>query len=362
MLSTLALLNLLISSQSFAVAVGSDPKPMVLEFAKWLSRYQNWGVDEMKTAWKYTEGDAGIVVAVIDTGIDSSHPDLKPNLWKDPSSAGLTYGWDFVSNTSNPKDEHGHGTHIAGIIGAIANNKTGTAGVAQKVSLMPIRYYSERASGKVNLANTIQALYFAIEKGARIINYSGGGPEYNEQEFRAMKVAEEKGILIVAAAGNEHSDTDQARNYYYPAAYSLKGLTNIITVASIDSDKQLLKSSNWGQRTVDVAAPGHNILSTLPHAQYGRMSGTSQATAFVSGLAALLLSEDRTLTPSQIRDTILKTVDREKPLMRKVASDGRINASRAVEWVLSRTKHKSPANSKPLKILTKSEPSSTSSS
>jgi thermitase len=360
MLFTSALLALLISTPSQAISVGENPKPMVLEFAKWLSRYQNWGVEEMKTAWKLTEGDQGVVVAVIDTGIDSSHPDLKPNLWKDPSAGQNTYGWDFVSNTSNPKDEHGHGTHIAGIIGAIANKKSGTAGVAQKVSLMPIRYYSERATGKVNLANTIQALYFAIEKGARIINYSGGGPEYNEEEFRALKRAEEKGILVVAAAGNEHSDTDQERNYYYPAAYTLKGLTNIITVASIDSDKQLLKSSNWGQKTVDVAAPGQNILSTLPHAQYGKMSGTSQATAFVSGLAALLLSEDRSLTPSEIRESILKTVDREKPLMRKVASDGRINASRAVQWVLSRTKKKrTPA--KPLKVLTKSARSSTSS-
>ena len=163
---------------------------------------KNWGLENrasnIEKAWSLTEGSKNIVVAVIDTGIDANHPDLKPNLWKAPGSDahGLPaiYGWDFVTKTPNPVDYHGHGTHIAGIIGAVANQKSGTAGVNQQVQIMPVRYYSESAPGSVNLANTIKALHYAIDNGARIINYSGGGPEYSEEEYQAMKKDESKGI------------------------------------------------------------------------------------------------------------------------------------------------------------------------
>jgi subtilisin family serine protease len=272
---------------------------------------------------------------VIDTGIDANHPDLKPNLWKAPAeagrpSSGSVYGWDFVTKTANPGDSHGHGTHIAGIIGAVANTNTGTAGVAQQVQIMAVRYYSELAPGSVNLANTIKALHYAIDNGAKIINYSGGGPEYSEEEFRAMKKAEEKGVLIVAAAGNDHHDTDGEENRYYPAAYTLKGLKNIITVASIDSNNKLLPSSNWGTKSVDVAAPGEGILSTLPNGKYGKMTGTSQATAFVSGIAALLLSKNPNLNPSQLKDLIIRNATPSIFLRNKIASAGKVDAFQAV--------------------------------
>ncbi len=295
----------------------------------------NWGLENkacnIEKAWTLTQGSRNIVVAVIDTGIDANHPDLKANLWKAPSqngrpSSGNIYGWDFVNKSANPSDFHGHGTHIAGIIGAIANPKTGTAGVSPQVQIMPVRYYSDSAPGSVNLANTIKALHYAIDNGARIINYSGGGPEYSEEEFQAMKKAEQKGVLIVAAAGNEHRNTDIEEFKYYPAAYTLKGLKNIITVASIDSQDHLLPSSNWGLKAVDVAAPGEGILSTIPGGRYGKMTGTSQATAFVSGLAALILSKAPSLQPSQVKELIIKNVTQITGLRGKIATSGKIDA------------------------------------
>jgi thermitase len=309
---------------------------------------KNWGLENkasnIEKAWTVTQGSHNIVVAVIDTGIDANHPDLKANLWKAPASAdgriaaGTVYGWDFVTKSANPSDFHGHGTHIAGIIGAVANMKSGTAGVNQQVQIMPVRYYSESAPGSVNLANTIKALHYAIDNGARIINYSGGGPEYSEEEFQAMKKAESRGILIVAAAGNDHHNSDLEEFRYYPAAYQLKGLKNIITVASIDSEDHILPSSNFGMKSVDVAAPGEGILSTIPGGRYGKMTGTSQATAFVSGIAALILSKSPNLTPVQVKDLIMKNVTQVSSLRGKIASGGKIDAYRALAGLNLSTK------------------------
>lgn len=297
---------------------------------------KNWALGsaaaKIQKAWTITQGSKNVIVAVIDTGIDANHPDLKANLWKAPLKSG-TYGWDFVTRQANPTDTHGHGTHIAGIIGAIANPKTGTAGVAQNVQIMPIRYYSQSAPGSVNLANTIKALHYAIDNGAKIINYSGGGPEYSEEEFQAMKKAQDKGILIVAAAGNEHHNTDLVENRYYPAAYEHKGLKNIISVASIDSDGKLLPSSNWGVKSVDIAAPGESILSTVPGGRYGKLTGTSQATAFVSGVAALILSKQPSFTPAQIKEVIMNNVNLSQNLRGKVASAGSLDAHKALSAV-----------------------------
>ena len=297
---------------------------------------KNWGLGasaaKVQKAWTVTQGSRNVVVAVIDTGIDANHPDLKANLWKAPLKSSI-YGWDFVTRSANPIDVHGHGTHIAGIIGAIANPRTGTAGVAQNVQIMPIRYYSESAAGSVNLANTIKALHYAIDNGARIINYSGGGPEYSEEEFQAMQEADRKGILIVAAAGNDHHNTDLEENRYYPAAYENKGLKNIISVASIDREGRLLPSSNYGVKSVDIAAPGEGILSTIPGGKYGKLTGTSQATAFVTGVAALILSKQPSLTPAQIKEVILKNADLSQNLRGKVASSGSLDALKAVNAV-----------------------------
>ncbi len=279
-------------------------------------------------AWKLEEGNRTVVVAVIDTGIDAGHPDLKENLWSDPKEKSV-YGWNFITNSANPGDEHGHGTHVAGIIGAVTNPIAGISGVAKHVSIMPVKYYSDAAPPSLNVKNSALAIEWAVNHGAQIINYSGGGPEFSEEEYLAIKKAEAAGVLIVAAAGNERQDIDMVSNYYYPASY---GLSNIISVAGIDIDNNLFKSSNWGKRKVDVAAPGEKIYSTFPinKGKYGYMTGTSQATPFVAGLAALLLSKNPKLTPAQIKTIIRSTVDQIPNLNSKIGSGGKINAYTAL--------------------------------
>jgi subtilisin family serine protease len=329
-ISTLVLLGC--SVAMLGVAAPQKPKDFRTTFA---SKIKNWGIinaNKIKShinaleAWKITSGSPKVVVAVIDTGLDATHKDLARNVWHDPQDRGV-YGWNFVVNQPNPIDDHGHGTHVAGIIGAVADLDTGVSGVAQQVSIMPVKYYSDANPGSVNLRNTVKAINYAVDHGARIINYSGGGPEFSEDEYLAIKKAEAKGVLFVAAAGNEHQNTDLVENYYYPSAYHL---SNIISVAAIDINNNLLPSSNWGVNKVDVAAPGENIYSTLPGGRYGYMSGTSQATAFVSGMAALLLAKDPTLTPRKVREIIMASVDREPQLQGKLATAGKVNAYNAL--------------------------------
>jgi subtilisin family serine protease len=298
--------------------------------------FKNWGLVNTEArshinaidAWKLEEGSPKVVVAVIDTGVDAHHKDLAANIWHDPSHKDQNiYGWNFVNDRANPLDDHGHGTHVAGIIGAVADPQTGVSGVAHHVSIMAVKYYSDSNPGSVNLRNTVRAVNYAVDHGAQIINYSGGGPEPSEEEYLALKRAEAKGILVVSAAGNEHQNTDIPENKYYPAAYRL---SNMISVAATDIHNNLLASSNWGKSRVDVAAPGDNIYSTLPGGRYGYMSGTSQATAFVSGLAALLLSEDSSLTPQQLKEIIMGSVDRFPQLAGKLVTGGRVNAYSAL--------------------------------
>ena len=301
---------------------------------------RNWGLGNKFSshihavdAWKLEEGSRDVVVAVIDTGVDATHSALSANMWRDPAiRSKAVYGWNFVTNQPNPTDEHGHGTHVAGIIGALAQPESGVSGVARKVSIMAVKYYSESAPGAVNLANTVKAIDYAVEHGARIINYSGGGPEFSEEEYLAIRRAEEKGVLVVAAAGNEHQDADKVENYYYPSAY---GLSNILSVAATDVNNRLIPSSNWGKKKVDVAAPGEGIYSTLPAGRYGTMTGTSQATAFVSGIAALLLAKNPALTAPQLKAIIRGSVDKLPELANKLAAGGRVNAQAALQELQS---------------------------
>ena len=251
-----------------------------------------------------------IVVALVDTGIDATHPDIAPCLWKNPgeiANDGLdndgngfiddVIGWDFTKDKPLPIDEHGHGTHIAGII----KNVSG-----EQPKLMILKYYSEAASGKDNLKNSLRALQYAVSQNVHIINYSGGGPQSVEQEYKILKQAELKGILVVAAAGNEGIDV--AEKKYFPASYDLK---NILSVASISSEKKLSNTSNFGQR-IDIAAPGEDIYSTLPLSQggYGMMTGTSQSTAFISGIAVFVLSKrhELLLNRNQLATSLIKVI------------------------------------------------------
>ncbi|MCB0408395.1 MAG: S8 family serine peptidase, partial [Bdellovibrionales bacterium] len=221
---------------------------------------------------------------------------------------------------------HGHGTHIAGIIGAEGGNGIGISGVAPKVSLMILKYYDPKAPGVNNLMNTVKAIDYAVKMNALIINYSGGGLEKSPQEIAAIQRAKQKGILFVAAAGNEQSNSDI--HGYYPADYDLD---NIISVTAIDRSRKVLDSSNYGVNSVDLAAPGNNIYSLLPGGKYGYMTGTSQATAFVTGVAALVMAQDPDLRNAEkIVKYLTQTGDIDPQLIGKTRYNKRLNSYKAL--------------------------------
>jgi subtilisin family serine protease len=285
---------------------------------------KNWGLHngralsgiEAPAAWKLLKGVSKVNVAVIDTGIDGQHPDL--------AKVTSHFGWDFNEKKKATSDGHGHGTHIAGIIDIASNGRA---------FLIPVVYYAETNTGAQNLKKTVAAIRWAVDHGAKVINYSGGGPEFAEEEYLALKYAETHNVLVVAAAGNERSDSDVPENYYYPAAYRL---ANIIVVAATDIGNHLIRSSNWGKTKVDVAAPGENIFSTLPNSRYGFMTGTSQATAFVTATAVMILTQRPKLKPSEVKEIIRATVDPIAELKDKVASGGRVNAEAAIRSIASK--------------------------
>jgi subtilisin family serine protease len=201
-------------------------------------------------------------------------------------------------------DEHGHGTHIAGVI-------SGKNGIAPGVSLMILKYFDEMATGEQNLSYTVNAIYYAVHMGAKIINYSGGGILRSREEEDALKWAESHGVLVVAAAGNEGLNSDFF--HFYPADYDLP---NILSVGAIDRNAQILSLSNFGKSTVDISAPGKNIYSTLHGGIYGFMTGTSQATAFASGVSALLMSQNPEMRKPETLIRHLLTRTQSKPQLR----------------------------------------------
>jgi thermitase len=310
---------------------------------------QAWGIkkSDAARAWEISQGSREIRVAVIDTGADVRHEDLAQNIWTNPGEAGQdakgrnkatngidddgngfvddVHGWNFVSNTGDLTDNHGHGTHIAGIIGAEAGNGKGIAGIAPKVSLMILKYYDPKVQNTDNLKNTVNSIRYAIKMKANIINYSGGGTEFSQDEHDAIDEARKQGILVVAAAGNERSNSDHHK--YFPADYVL---SNIISVTAIDPATEVLASSNYGTETVDLAAPGQNILSTLPGNTYGYMTGTSQATAFVTGAAVLVMAKKETLVPEDVKKYILATGDAKSSLIAKTRTNRQLNLFKAL--------------------------------
>lgn len=313
---------------------------------------EKWGLSatNAQKAWQITQGSKDIVVAVIDTGVDIRHKDLSENLWVNKGETGLdkngkdkatngidddgngfiddVHGWNFVANTNDLTDNHGHGTHISGIIGAKGGNGYGISGIAPKVSMMTLKYYDPKSPGANNLKNTIQSIRYAIKMGANIINYSGGGTEYSAEEFAAVKEAEKNGILFIAAAGNERSNTDEAGKHYYPADYEL---TNIISVTAVnEKETKVLPSSNYGVRTVDIAAPGDQIYSSLPGNSFGKMTGTSQATAFATGVAVLIMAHRPEFTAADIKKYILRTGDEYHTLLSKTGNAKLLNAYKAL--------------------------------
>lgn len=327
-LATMTIMGLSLSLQ----AIPTSNRHSYYQFDHLEKRFSSWGNAPMKknsiqldTAWKIFKKKKDVVVAVIDTGIDPQHPFIKDNLFvKNHKTDKLHYGHDFSKGRKSnfaPIDQHGHGTHIAGIIKSIF----------PEVKLMILKYYNPQASGQDNLKSTIAALRYAVKMNVDIINYSGGGPEPAEEERTILKEAKRKGILVIAAAGNEESNIDKRKNAYYPASYDLG---NIITVTAHDQNMNILPSSNYGKRSVDIAAPGDRIKSALPFNRAGYLTGTSQATAFVSGVAALIKSQNPALSIMEIKKIIKRSAQKELKLMGKCSSNGRLNAAKALAMAL----------------------------
>ena len=248
------------------------------------------------SAWDLATGLPSVVVGVIDSGIDLAHPDLAANLYVNPDEIpgnGVdddangfiddVHGWDFVNDDNDPQDDNGHGTLMAGIAGAVANNGVGIAGVCWRVSLLPIKFLDDGGFGTT--ADAIRALDYAVTMGVPITNNAWGGGAFSQALLDAILAAEQAGTVFVASAGAESLDLDV--HPVYPASYDTPG---VVAVAASDHDDLLAASSNYGVATVDLAAPGVGILTTQLGATYTTMSGTSAATAHVCGALALVLT------------------------------------------------------------------------
>jgi len=295
---------------------------------------KQWGLTNISApvAWEITQG-GNIIVAVIDSGIDYTHQDLVSNLWVNPGEVpgnGIDddnngyiddiYGINIVAGNGDPMDDDSdsHGTHVAGIIGAVGNNGVGISGVAWQVKLMAVKVLDNTGWG--NVADVVEGISYAIEHGARILNASWTLENYSQALKDILAEADKKGILCVTAAGNEGRDND--KRPVYPASFNLD---NIIAVAASDDENVLSTFSNYGTTTVDVAAPGVDIYSTIRNNDYGFLSGTSMATAFVSGTAALIWCYNPVLSQYEVKGKIINGVDRFPSLEEKLISGGRVN-------------------------------------
>jgi len=296
-------------------------------------------------AWDVQTGSPDIIVAVLDTGVNYTHPDLAGNIWTNPGEIpgnGIdddangkvddVYGFDFYNFRADPMDDSGHGTHVAGIIGAVGNNGIGVAGVSWRVRIMSVKVLDFAGGGF--LSDTISGLNYAVRMGARVLNASLATDEYSQALADAVTAAEQAGVLVVAAAGNTSTNNDASPRY--PA-----GLTNsnVIAVAATTPADELASFSNSGPTAVLLGAPGAGIVSTVPatgqvccrdSSGYKAIDGTSKAAAFVSGTAALLLAQDPTRTPAQLKRLLWTSTDRVPGLAGRVASGGRLNAARAL--------------------------------
>ena len=273
-----------------------------------------WGLQKIAApaAWEQGVGSSAIVVAVLDTGVDRTHADLTANLWQslgeqpgngvDDDGNGLiddVAGWDFANGDADPSDDHGHGTHVSGTIGAVGDNSQAVVGVSWKVTLLPIKVCKPTGCQTTHLA---EGLLLAAKNGARVANASLGG-FHAPLSYEAAAIAsfEKAGGLLVAAAGNSATNIDDKP--FYPASYPAP---NVVAVAATDQNDALASFSNFGVKSVHVAAPGVGIVSTVPGGTQS-MSGTSMAAPHVAGAAALWLAKSPAATPGEVKTALLTT-------------------------------------------------------
>jgi len=291
-------------------------------------------------AWATTTGSDKVVVAVLDSGVDYTHEDLIQNMWMRPASMAPYHdnelgtiddenGFNAIDSAGDPMDENGHGTHCAGIIGAEGENHIGIAGVNWKVKIMPLKFMN--AGGFGTTKDAIEAINYVIDRkkagvNVRIISASWGSTQRSRALEDAIRKAYENDILFVAAAGNATVNND--RNPHFPSSYNVP---NVVSVAALDRHDELARFSNWGVKSVAIAAPGVDILSTWLGNAYEEKSGTSMATPVVSGVAALILSEHPRMSVDDLKKKLLASTDPIVALKGKTITGGRINAAKALE-------------------------------
>jgi Ca2+-binding RTX toxin-like protein len=353
-------------------SLAQDPRVETVELNYWLSinsvpndpRFNElWGLNntgqtggtpdadiDVPEAWDIQTGSKNVVLAVIDTGVDYNHQDLAANMWTNSGEiAGNGIdddrngyidddrGYDFINRDNDPMDDKGHGSHVAGTIGAAGNNNIGVVGVSPNVSIMPLKFLGLNGG---SISDAVRAINYAKNNGAKVINASFGGGGFSQAMFNAIGDANNNGVLFIAAAGNESSNNDSTPSY--PANYDLP---NVISVAATNYVDQLSRFSNYGNNKVDLGAPGgtaavfpydqRDILSTFPNNQYGWLPGTSMAAPHVAGAAALLLAQNPSLTVTQLKDILMKTTDPLTSLNGKTVSGGRLNVWKALEAIAS---------------------------
>lgn len=321
---SLVLVSLLLSS----TVLSASEKAPFYDIKDLTSPYTSWGIDpENKTninllgAWKKFEKHKEVIVGVVDTGIDPEHKFLANNIFVQSGRIESTnFGKDYSKpgqEKNTPMDVEGHGSHISGIIKSVYPD----------VKLLSVKYYDSKASGEENLTATIKALKYAVDQNVDLINYSGGGAGMSERELAILKEAEKKDILVIVAAGNKSANIDDKKNAFYPASYGLK---NVITVTAYDESLEILDSSNYGPKSVDIGAPGFRIKSSLQNGRAGYLTGTSQATAFVTGVAALIKSKYPQIPNFRVKEIIKASAKKELSLKDKCVTGGRLDADAAL--------------------------------
>ena len=302
--------------------------------------YSNlWGMEKIEAplAWDIYTGSSDIVVAVIDSGIDYTHPDLAANMWINPNpTKGDIHGWDFVNNDNDPIDEHSHGTYIAGIIGAIGNNDIGVAGVNWSVKLAALKIVDSNGSGSI--LRLISAITYANQNEIPIINASLGSYLNVNFLFPIVNAIQNYNGLFIVAAGNDATDNDTRP--HYPSSYDLP---NIIAVGATNSSDNNVY--NYGKNSVHLGAPGYGVWSTIPtysstlhptnySLPYKSNNGTSLATPYVVGAAALLMGYRPDLTPLEVKGIILASVDEVPQLADKYITGGRLNINKMLKMAV----------------------------
>jgi subtilisin len=289
------------ASAAVAKAIGQQPFADVPDTGG-----NSWDADMIKAPEAWTKGYTGkdIVVAVLDTGVDINHVDLKDNIWTNPNDdakdgyAGDIHGWNFVDNNADVMDRDGHGTHVSGTI-AGEKNDYGVTGVAYDAKIMPVKVLDDTGSGTYD--SIIKGIYYAVDHGANVINLSLGGGGTNKAMQDALNYASSKGVITVMAAGNSGGASP-----IYPARYAEN---TGVAVGAVDRNGDLASFSNraGSKQLTYVTAPGVNIYSTVPNNNYESYSGTSMATPHIAGVVALMLSANRSLSDSQVREILADT-------------------------------------------------------